>query len=40
MSQIVTLYTPPGADSKAVYASISKDLDTLVENAIKIRVKY
>jgi len=40
MSQVVTLYSPPGADSKAVYASISNNLDTLVENAIKIRAKY
>jgi hypothetical protein len=40
MSQIVTLYNPLGADSKAVYASISKNLDGLVENAIKIRAKY
>jgi hypothetical protein len=40
MSQIVTLYNPPGIDSKAVYASISNNLDTLVENAIKTRAKY
>lgn len=39
-SQIVTLYDPPGADSKAVYASISNNLEALVEAAIKIRAKY
>jgi hypothetical protein len=40
MSQIVVLYSPPGADSKAVYASISDNLAALVDNAIKIRAKY
>jgi hypothetical protein len=39
-SQIVRLYEPPGADSKAVYASISNNLEALVEEAIKIRAKY
>jgi hypothetical protein len=37
---IVTLYDPPGRDSKAVYAGISDNLEKLVEAAIKIRAKY
>lgn len=40
MSQIVTLYNPRGADSKAIYADIHNNLDTLVESAIKIRARY
>jgi MTH538 TIR-like domain (DUF1863) len=40
MSQIVTLYDPLGKDSQAIYADIHNKLDTLVENAIKIRAKY
>lgn len=34
---IVQLYNPPGTDSKAVYASISNNVEKLVEAAIKIR---
>jgi hypothetical protein len=37
---IVKLYDPPGADSKAVYASISDNIEKLVEEAIKIRTYY
>ena len=37
MANIVTLYDPPGADSKAVYASINNNIEKLVEAAIKIR---
>jgi hypothetical protein len=37
---IVTLYDPPGRDSKAVYASINNNIEKLVEDAIKIRAKY
>lgn len=40
MSQIVTLYDPPGINSKAVYANIASNLDALVEKAIKIRSLY
>ena len=40
MGSIVTLYDPPGADSKAVYASINDNMEKLVEDAIKIRNKY
>jgi len=38
--QIVKLYDPPGADSKAVYASINNNIESLVEEAIKIRAAY
>jgi hypothetical protein len=37
---IVTMYDPPGRDSKAVYGSINDNLAKLVEEAIKIRGKY
>jgi hypothetical protein len=37
---IVTLYDPPGGDSKAVYASINNNIEKLIEDAIKIRAKY
>jgi hypothetical protein len=40
MGSIVTLYDPPGANSKAVYAGISDSMEELVENAIKIRNAY
>jgi hypothetical protein len=30
---MITPYDPPGADSKAVYASISNNIETLVANA-------
>jgi hypothetical protein len=40
MSQIVTLFSPTGAESKAVYSSICNNLDSLVEKAIQIRAKY
>jgi hypothetical protein len=40
MGGIVTLYDPPGADSKAVYKSINDNMETLVEDAVKIRNKY
>ena len=40
LSQIVTLYDPPGGDSKAVYASIAGNLDRLVEAAIAVRAKH
>jgi hypothetical protein len=36
---IVTCYDPPGADSKAVYASISNNIESLVQQAVKIRAK-
>jgi len=39
-SDIITLYDPPGVDSKAVYASISDNIEKLVEDAIKLRAKY
>jgi hypothetical protein len=39
-SQIVSLHDPVGFDSKAVYASIERNLDAWVEAAIKIRAKY
>lgn len=37
---IVTLYDPLGATSKDVYASISNNIETLVDDAIKVRAKY
>ena len=37
LSDIVALYDPPGWDSKAVYKSISDNIENLVEQAIKIR---
>ncbi len=40
LGSIVTLYDPPGANSKAVYASINENIEKLVEGAIKIRNKY
>lgn len=40
MANIVTLYDPPGTDSKAVYASINNNIEKLVEDAIKIRSNY
>lgn len=40
LSRIVTLYNPSGADSKAVYANISDNIEKLVEEAINIRNKY
>jgi len=40
MGSIITLYDPPGANSKAVYASINDNMEKLVEDAIKIRNKY
>ena len=40
MSSIVTLYDPPGADSKAVYKSISDNIGSLVEAAIVTRNGY
>jgi hypothetical protein len=40
LSDIVTLYDPTGADSKAVYASISNNIERLVQEAIKLRAKY
>jgi hypothetical protein len=33
----VVLWDPPGPDSKAVYASINKNIGTLVDNAIAAR---
>ncbi|WP_447043985.1 TIR domain-containing protein [Vreelandella sp. H-I2] len=40
LSQIVRLYDPNGADSKAAYNSISSNIEGWVEEAIKIRNKY
>jgi hypothetical protein len=40
LTSIVTLYDPPGIDSKAVYKSISDNISTLVESAITTRNKY
>ena len=40
LSSIVTLYDPPGYDSKAVYKSISDNISDLVEKAITIRGRY
>ena len=40
LSAIVTLYDPPGFDSKAVYASIESNVERLVEEAVKIRTNY
>jgi hypothetical protein len=40
LSSIVTLYDPPGADSKATYKSISDNIEKLVEAAITIRNRY
>lgn len=37
LSDIVALYDPPGIDSKAVFKSISDNIENLVERAIKIR---
>jgi hypothetical protein len=37
LSQTVRLYDPPGGDSKAVYASISANIESWVEEAIRIR---
>ena len=40
MSSIVTLYDPPGADSKAAYKSISDNIGQLADAAVAIRAKY
>jgi hypothetical protein len=40
LSSIVTLYDPPGADSKAAYKSISDNIEKLAEAAITIRNRY
>jgi hypothetical protein len=40
LSSVVTLYDPPGADSKAAYKSISDNIGQLVEAAILTRNKY
>ena len=40
LSTIVTLYDPPGADSKAAYKNISDNIEGLVESAIGVRAKY
>ena len=40
LSSIVTLYNPPGADSKAVYKSISDNISDLCEKALAIRARY
>jgi MTH538 TIR-like domain (DUF1863) len=40
LSSLVTLYDPPGADSRAVYKSISDSIANLVENAITFRANY
>lgn len=40
MGNIVTLYDPPGINSKAVYGSINDNLEKLVEAAITIRSKH
>lgn len=40
LSSIVTLYDPPGADSKATYKSISDNIGDLIEKAVKIRGNY
>lgn len=39
LSSVVTLYDPPGIDSKAVYASLCDNIEALVENAIAIRAR-
>ena len=40
LSSIVTLYDPPGDDSKEAYKSISDNIGDLCEKAIAIRAKY
>lgn len=40
LSGIAPLKSPAGADSKAVYASISSNIDGWIEEAIKIRQDY
>jgi hypothetical protein len=40
MGNIVTLYNPPGANSKEVYGSINDNLEKLVEAAVTIRGRY
>lgn len=40
LSGIAPLKTPAGADSKAVYASISTNIEAWIEEAIKIRKDY
>jgi hypothetical protein len=37
LSDVVSLKTPGGADSKAVYASIAANIEPWIEDAIKIR---
>jgi Thoeris protein ThsB, TIR-like domain len=37
---IVKLYDPPGADSKALYASINNNIEKLAEEAIRVRAQY
>jgi MTH538 TIR-like domain (DUF1863) len=37
LGSIVKIYDPPGSDSNSVYASIKSSIDSLVEEAIKIR---
>lgn len=37
LSSVVSLKTPSGADSKAIYASIANNMDTWIEDAIAAR---
>jgi hypothetical protein len=40
LTEYVTLYDPPGATSNAVYESIQKNIESLVDAAIKTRTEY
>ena len=40
LPSIVTLYDPPGIDSRAAYKNISDTIGQLVENAIRVRDSY
>lgn len=40
LSSQVKLITPSGSDSKAVYASIQQNIESWIENAIKVRNAY
>jgi hypothetical protein len=37
LSSIVNLFTPSGADSKAIYASIKDGIEAWIEEAVEIR---
>lgn len=40
LANVVPLKTPAGADSKATYASIANNIETWIEEAIRVRENY